>query len=483
MGPPPTRPVKFVDTTDGGLHAMDVVFDLPFLRPDLWAELMNTEKPLGVAVGTRLSILQPGNDKDVPLSMGAVRETVQSSNTKYVCSVVDYKHDLDMSSIVWEIIEQLNTSLVLHGISDRLPRTVMSLEDDLLGTRVTLRYTFSRLTGESTFGPGCSGCCNGASSAELKAALAHVCDQWHDDMARRGYRPLRPPDARLGDGFVLSFDLPYRREDVYAELVSTDHPLGVGTDVQLKHSEAEGSEGAASQRGQLRVNVTRTAKVSFEDGGGGEYTTVVDTLIENAFLKFRQVKAESSHLRLLGDDASATQPEITITLGDKPSGSGGTCVRLAYAFKAAESRHWLGCLLPCAYGARALTSRMQASMEHTLPTFWASSMAQRGYAPTKAPVERSLPPLRVNQGGAPQDEAQKQLQPPAEDAATAGSSPSSKTSSKTVLRDLMVGERSRRLRQSFAEKSRAATRSASGMLSQAVHASSGAKQMLSRKHP
>ena len=111
---------------------MDVVFDLPFLRPDLWAELMNTEKPLGVAVGTRLSILQPGNDKDVPLSMGAVRETVQSSNTKYVCSVVDYKHDLDISSIVWEIIEQLNTSLVLHGISDRLPRTVMSLEDDLL---------------------------------------------------------------------------------------------------------------------------------------------------------------------------------------------------------------------------------------------------------------------------------------------------------------------------------------------------------------
>ena len=150
-----------------------------------------------------------------------------------------------------------------------------------------------------------------------------------------------------GDAFTLMFTLPFRREDVYRELVSP-RQLGVDhTTVKIsvtKRSDAaeerlqrklresaRGNEASEikqhlqeSALAELSVGCERT--VNFPDG------VVVSELVElvdNQRIRWRQVRSERA-TNMVGKPGGAL-PEVTIALDELPDAS-GTSVRMTYDF-------------------------------------------------------------------------------------------------------------------------------------------------------
>jgi len=150
-----------------------------------------------------------------------------------------------------------------------------------------------------------------------------------------------------GDAFTLVFTLPFKREDLFTELISAKQ-LGVDhTTVQISitkrsdaaeadlqrrlEASARGNEAPEikqhlqdSMMGELSVGCERT--VSFPDG------VVVSELVEmvrNQRIRWRQLKSERA-TNMVGKPGGAL-PEVTIALDEIPGGS-GTSVRMTYDF-------------------------------------------------------------------------------------------------------------------------------------------------------
>ena len=88
------------------LGGFDVVFELPFKRRDVWDELLNEDKPLGVSSQWKIDLVTPGKDGHPPLSLGAVRRVGPSdsnSRESYTVKLVDL---LPEQLLVWEFERQ-----------------------------------------------------------------------------------------------------------------------------------------------------------------------------------------------------------------------------------------------------------------------------------------------------------------------------------------------------------------------------------------
>ena len=148
-----------------------------------------------------------------------------------------------------------------------------------------------------------------------------------------------------GDGFTLVFTLPYRREDIYKELVSArqlgvDHSsvkIAVTRRSDVAESELQRKlQISARQRGpvkeqleeeainELSVGCERT--VTFPDG---VVVSVLVELIENERIRWRQMRSERA-TNMVGKPGGAL-PEVTIFLDTLPNNA-GTSVRMTYDF-------------------------------------------------------------------------------------------------------------------------------------------------------
>lgn len=168
----------------------------------------------------------------------------------------------------------------------------------------------------------------GAQSTELEAA------------SNREY-------LKEGDAFTLIFTLPYRREDIFRELVSAqqlgvDHstvkisisartaPAQADLERKLELS-ARGSAPSEVKRqfeeqamSELSVGCERT--VTFPDG---VVVSELVELVEPARIRWRQLKSERA-TNMVGKPGGAL-PEVTIALDELPD-SAGTSVRMTYDF-------------------------------------------------------------------------------------------------------------------------------------------------------
>eukprot|EP00322_Chrysochromulina_rotalis_P006423 CAMPEP_0115855510 /NCGR_PEP_ID=MMETSP0287-20121206/14578_1 /TAXON_ID=412157 /ORGANISM="Chrysochromulina rotalis, Strain UIO044" /LENGTH=266 /DNA_ID=CAMNT_0003309663 /DNA_START=18 /DNA_END=818 /DNA_ORIENTATION=- len=195
-----------------------------------------------------------------------------------------------------------------------------------------------------------------------------------------------------GDGFTLVFTLPYKRNDVYRELISekqlgVDHsnivievtkaPAGAALEKKLDAT-ASSSEAAAIKAhaataagsSPLFVGCKRT--VSFPDG---KIVSELIELVEPSVIKWRQLSSNRD-TNMLGREGGAL-PEVTIALDDM---SDGTSVRMTYDFYQIVNKD--GSVLDGPQMSKLLAAATQG---------WGADMRRRGYAPLDAAVGGSTP--------------------------------------------------------------------------------------------
>ena len=186
-----------------------------------------------------------------------------------------------------------------------------------------------------------------------------------------------------GDAFTLVFTLPFRREDIFRELVSArqlgvDHSTvkiaitkrdeGVEAELQRKlEASARGNAPAdvkqATQEelmSALSVGCERT--VTFPDG------VVVSELVElvaPARIRWRQLKSERA-TNMVGKPGGKL-PEVNIALDDIPN-DGGTSIRMTYDFYQILKSD-----------GTALDGGMMSKLLSQATKGWAVDMKNRGY--------------------------------------------------------------------------------------------------------
>ncbi len=196
-----------------------------------------------------------------------------------------------------------------------------------------------------------------------------------------------------GDGFTLIFTLPFKRADVYHELIS-EKQLGVDhSNIKIKvtrggdgagaaaiekaidanaSSAAEAAEikaHAATAQGSSPLSVGCQREVTFPDG------TIVSELIdlqEPSIIRWRQLSS-NRETNMLGKDGGAL-PEVTIALDELAD---GTSVRMTYDFyQIVNSRD--GSVLDGPQMSRLLATATQG---------WSADMRRRGYSALDGSVE------------------------------------------------------------------------------------------------
>lgn len=184
-------------------------FDVPFARLDVWKELLVPESPLGVPSSIKVAMVKEGKAPEQPISLGAVREMVMTSQWKMVSVVVEC-HEGEI--LVWELLSQIDAEYTLCANGDRKPRTFVALADAIIGTHVTIGFDCDYIETRS------GGCCPPDGEKAIKQSLTRAPQIWHKDMMKRGYQALKPPEQSLGDGFEIVFYMPHARADIYREV-------------------------------------------------------------------------------------------------------------------------------------------------------------------------------------------------------------------------------------------------------------------------
>ena len=196
-----------------------ILFTVPFERTDVYAELIDAERPLGVDPTSATIKVTRSHDsaETLPtLEPGCVREIAfASGSTRSELLALD-----DNSLIRWQELESSVALLKMHGIGRHKPTFTIHLADGPDGgTRVWLRYEFWRVEVQ---GKGMLDAFPPQDAASIGPTLQRV---WSSDMSARGYEAVAagPLDAPpLEDGFEVTFTLPYSQADVFRELIKVE---------------------------------------------------------------------------------------------------------------------------------------------------------------------------------------------------------------------------------------------------------------------
>lgn len=198
-----------------------------------------------------------------------------------------------------------------------------------------------------------------------------------------------------GEGFTLMFEMPFKRGDVYKELISekqlgvdhsniriTVHPSTDNAQQQLEHEidkNASADEVAdiktwlanAMKASPLHVGCERT--VSFPDGN------IVSKLIEltaPSTIKWRQLQS-SRETNMIGKPGGSL-PEVTISLEDN---SHSTSVKMTYDFYQILNKD-----------DTVLTGDAMANLLAQATAGWSADMKRRGYKPIESPFSATGTP-------------------------------------------------------------------------------------------
>ena len=186
-----------------------------------------------------------------------------------------------------------------------------------------------------------------------------------------------------GDGFTLIFSLPFRRQDVFSELISpkqlgVDH-TSVTISITKRTDEAEselqrqlelsarGREAAEIKRhlaesamSALSVGCERT--VTFPDG---VVVSELVELVEPTVIRWRQLRSERQ-TNMVGKEGGPL-PEVTIALDELPDNR-GTSIRMTYDFYQILKQD-----------GTPLDGGMMSKLLSQATQGWAKDMQSRGY--------------------------------------------------------------------------------------------------------
>jgi len=320
-------------------------------------------RPLGIGSG-QCTLMVAGDDASSAVSRGCVRK-IKDGETTLIAEMVSCEHG---ESFTWELLVQEGAPFMLQGRGERRrPRTSVLLADLPLGTSVQLIYDCESVTGH-----GCLGWCDHTDG--LQEALEGIDDVWLRDMLGRSYARLTPPPVELGGGFSVTFDVPFKREDVFRESAMALQPLGTDDPDDVTYA-LVGSHPHPAEPEKLAVGMRRKVEFLFANGKKGAITSEVTHLMDNSFIKWRQLESTCEHINFLGTDDR--HPEMSIAMMDNPHG--GTTVLLTYDFEHLEVRGCASFCLPVCHGPAITQQRLVETIRSVCPTRWTGSMERRNY--------------------------------------------------------------------------------------------------------
>lgn len=182
----------------------------------------------------------------------------------------------------------------------------------------------------------------------------------------------------LENSFSCSFDLPFRREDVFKELADVNQPLGMKrANVELLFREQWNSPTVVSK---LAVGSIREARFLND---GTTATSELVALVEGQLITWLELDSTLRQLRMIGSGSS--QPTFSIALADSES---GCTVSIRYAFHRVATPHPLcGTTISTAFPEQ-VASRMPTRLRDS----WTAGMLDRGYLYLpQAPIPPSRP--------------------------------------------------------------------------------------------
>jgi len=369
-------------------------FTMPFSKEDLFREITNINKPLGLDLGKVKFNVSDGWNTRTPateLKIGSIREARFMEGGVIISELVELEAP---HRIVWEEIESTVKKVRMVGNGATKPTFGVEFMDQGADTLITLTYNFHRVET-----PGA--CCGTSRSKSFPASITNnLADTlkkvWSVDMAARGVTGggggggggggssvAVSSASKLGGGFDVSFKLPFRRQDVYTELVKFDAPLAADKDV--KYTLMPG--GAFPQT--VSLGVRRKAEFTRSDFSGYTVSECI-ALEEGRVVGWRQLESKKKGMNLLGKNGQ--MPEFKITLSDTTD---GTEVALSYDFASVEG---------------GSVDTLKNFFATSAKGVWQDGMQRRGY--------RALNPGEITPAPAPVGGAAVEISQAAADAAT-----------------------------------------------------------------
>jgi len=182
-------------------------------------------------------------------------------------------------------------------------------------------------------------------------------------------------DGQSTAGFNISFILPFKREDLWQELVA-DRMVGTDNDDEIKYT--------IIRTGNDEENPVSVGCVREATYGSPVHGRTVSELLElkaPSYIKWATLLQTDTVYEFIGR-SDETPPSIALALKEnkrtKAHPEGGTTVTIKYDYSQVVV-HGLFCCLSC-FASDYIKSRMQK----TLPEKWKDSMIHRGYAPLTA---------------------------------------------------------------------------------------------------
>jgi len=171
----------------------------------------------------------------------------------------------------------------------------------------------------------------------------------------------KPGAAR---GFTASFVLPFRREDVFAQIMHAEQPLGLTSpNVSLSMTPP------ASADKPVAVGCVR--KAEFSAPFKGFTVSELVTVEPDKSVTWKQLESDTL-VNLVGSDAGAAQVSILLECV-----ASGTSVSLAYEFQSVKVRGPLCVLSPL------VPWMLRSYLQRNAGAAWSAEMRRRGFVPVR----------------------------------------------------------------------------------------------------
>jgi len=332
-------------------------FAIPFKRVDVFQELCNCKAPLGISLSKlKLTVMQSWNSS-VEIEqyvVGCIRQV----------DFLDPK-GITISELVamepgfmlrWMELENSVQTMRMVGRGQNKPLFTVTLADSPRGTVATLRYDFHMV---EVPGMCCGSRLRPSFPPNISRNLATMLkNAWATDMVNRGYSQIATDDVGLGDGFEVSFTIPFVRMDVFKEVTMFNNPLGAdNSEINFQMNGQSVADNA-----QITLGTKRTAIYSSTDYAGTTVSECVDC-IPGTFIKWRQLESTKKGMQLVGD--GKRHPEFSISLLDNAL---GTTVHLKYDYAKVVDG-----------GPMGTSGKIKQFFEQTAADTWTKDMTNRGY--------------------------------------------------------------------------------------------------------
>ncbi|KAL1525755.1 hypothetical protein AB1Y20_020599 [Prymnesium parvum] len=127
-------------------NSVRVSVDLPFLKEDVFRELMNAEHPLGISEKkTSFQMIWKGKDPEHVMSVGYTRKTVLEMGVFTSTTMAELVEVEENSKMKWKIVSS-SGGLVSMTSNKRVPECCIALRKSARGSTVEITYEYEQLT-------------------------------------------------------------------------------------------------------------------------------------------------------------------------------------------------------------------------------------------------------------------------------------------------------------------------------------------------